>query len=394
MAFRSRAASRPRRAGTRLARRYWLPVLLLMIALLAGAAAWIAFDRGTTAPDEPPVGAIDLATDLPVSGEKPQPFLNLSVGYSSGLPNDSTVVVDPAAVISPGDDLSSFSAPVAALVNARYQSVLLWGRGTAPGARIRWSLQFAGSARMFGITVTPNDIDVWPLLPDEVQMEALGLPKAPGSARLVNVNDLGLPICNRCQVIRGVSFANSAGFFAAGIIGKVQKPLATHGAGLTYVHLPAIQGGAEQGDVTSPISAFQRPKNLTASVNAGTLEAGDAVTSIYPEGGLRPAAPKYYGTDFPENRPGLAIIWEGKSFPALRAEITNRAEQRQASALVFTAGGLLGFAAGVLLEAILKFREPAPSTPSTSESAPTTRSAAERHRRLVAMYRGRRRTRR
>lgn len=73
------------------------------------------------------------------------------------------------------------------------------------------------------------------------------------------------------------------------------------------------------------------------------------------------------------------VQWSGKQLPVVRADITNRDEQRRASQLLFAAGGLLGLATGLFVEAGLQSREP------HSAAAP----AADRRRRVNLYHRGR-----
>jgi hypothetical protein len=354
----SRYQSTSRRsAATALARRYWPSAALLLAALLAGAASWVAFDRGTAAPRELADGSIDLIT-TDVTGR-----LDLYVNYLIEAPKSADT-----GQLSAAEEVRAGASAVGDLRDARGMSITLLSKGMKPGARMAWSLQLAGSARMSDVFID------------------LGSPLHPGKAsqsRAWVTDDPLVTSCYLCQNVQGESFADDEGSMTVSIRGGIEEPVAAYGAGLTYVQLPSIQGGRH--GFTAIGSPFRKPDRLTVHALAGRLRAGDAISSIYPENGLQPVSSDLsLPWSRPGDEPGLLVQWSGKELPTLRADITDREEQRRASVLVFAAGGLVGLATGLLVEALLQFREVVPRPQPFGDNAtrrrfPTMSWYSDRH---------------
>ena len=334
--------------------RYWLAIALILAATLTGIAAYQVYDRGTATPHEPPSGSVTVATtksDVPITMEVG--FVTFTEPHQTWLQQNLTFVGDPPFWYEPYR-----------LTDIEGTTLELSGR-MKPHEQITWELGLHGTARLSETVASVNQrrvhVDVATLLDGSHQD----------------------------QWIRGTAKANKSGRFTIAVSGRLAGPITTSAGGVTYLRVPSYQTAEFSSSmVDGRFLLFQ--DNMTITVAAGMLRAGETVTSVYPDVGLQ--RPPVTDPRPHENDPGLALRWTGKALPTMRAEVTDRQQQRNAGRLTFISGGLLGLATAMLLEALLLLqakRQPA-DTPSpqsarppqvdhpTRPPAPRRRSAAHR----------------
>lgn len=293
--------------------------VLLTSTILTGWSAYALFERSTAIPEEPPYsGSIALLSS------DAQAELSLNVHFFEKFSD----YVDFGA---PLERRNGMNLAITANLPAGDERAVPWMLIVQPGTLIS--------------EVESSGID----LDNTVHSHS-----ATGN---VHDADSGYTRCE-CQIVTGTLTVQPGAGTTVTIDVRLSAKLANTAGGLTYSRPPQFQPQEWEKppyyfdhSLNVPGRWFP-PSKFAVTVNMGAIVAGDSLSFVYPDADLSPGELPPFGKfgDEPE------LKWTAPSLPYARAEISNRAEQRRASGILFLAGGAAGLSSALLVETLLRLR--------------------------------------